>query len=277
MYSPQWPEPQASGEAKSIDGETVPFDVFGSGCDTVLLVHGWCCDRRTWAEQIHSLSSRYRVVALDLPGHGRASRTRILWTTDAFVEDTLAVVRTLGPAQWAIVGHSLGGHIAVRSAPLIGSEAVGVIAVDEFRTPEVQMDPTFREGVLSKLTAAWNSEFPPFARSYFFTEMTPPDLADWIVGDMATADPAIAVPAVRDLLVRDEAANLRAAAGLPVVVVNGEPMLANQADLRRLHPDVRLVEFQGAGHFLHLEQPERFNRLLLDDVLPSMFAQGARP
>ena len=67
----------ASGaSAASVDGVRVYSASTGSGKATVVLVHGWTCDSSSWDAQVPVLAKRYRVITLDLPGHGRTRRAQ---------------------------------------------------------------------------------------------------------------------------------------------------------------------------------------------------------
>jgi pimeloyl-ACP methyl ester carboxylesterase len=57
-------------QAATVDGVKLHSTVTGKGPKTVILVHGWTCDDTTWTSQVPALSKDYRVVTLDLPGHG---------------------------------------------------------------------------------------------------------------------------------------------------------------------------------------------------------------
>src|SRR5580698_4810946 len=58
--------------AASVDGLEIHSTTTGQGPKTVILVHGWTCDETTWTEQVPALAKQYRVVTLDLPGHGKS-------------------------------------------------------------------------------------------------------------------------------------------------------------------------------------------------------------
>src|SRR5262245_62004248 len=62
----------ASLEAASVDGLTIHSTSSGNGKTTVILVHGYTCDESTWTEQVPDLAKQYRVITLDLPGHGKS-------------------------------------------------------------------------------------------------------------------------------------------------------------------------------------------------------------
>src|SRR5690242_13402017 len=58
--------------AASVDGVPIHFTSTGTGPRTVIFVHGWTCDETTWSGQVPALAKEYRVVTLDLPGHGKS-------------------------------------------------------------------------------------------------------------------------------------------------------------------------------------------------------------
>ena len=78
------------------DGVAVPYTVAGDGDVTIVLVHCWMCDRTFWREQIPVLAERYRVVAMDLPGHGDAGVDRETWTVAGYGDDVAGLVTSLG-------------------------------------------------------------------------------------------------------------------------------------------------------------------------------------
>src|SRR5438552_7383570 len=58
--------------AATVDGAKVHWTSKGSGKEAVILVHGWTCDETSWDFQVPDLSRNYRVITLDLPGHGKS-------------------------------------------------------------------------------------------------------------------------------------------------------------------------------------------------------------
>jgi len=99
----------------------------------VVLIHGWSCDSSYWEAQLPSLRSRYRVVTLDLAGHGGSSADRKDWSMRAFGEDVRRVVEAVDAhSPLVLVGHSMGGPVAVEAARQLGSRVRAVIGVDTF-------------------------------------------------------------------------------------------------------------------------------------------------
>ena len=57
----------------TVDGANIHWSSTGSGSKTLIFVHGWTCDDSSWRSQVPVVSKEYRVITLDLPGHGRCS------------------------------------------------------------------------------------------------------------------------------------------------------------------------------------------------------------
>lgn len=94
------------------DGETLPTTTGARGIPVFLFVHGWACDRQCWAAQLNEFSRDHRCVAVDLRGRGGSPATPPFGVGRA-LEDLAALIRELGAGPVVVVGHSLGGIIAL--------------------------------------------------------------------------------------------------------------------------------------------------------------------
>src|ERR1700730_4546977 len=87
------------------------FTEHGRGDLTVLLVHGFTADSSDWIWQIPHLASAYRVIAVDLRGHGRSSAPPDGYGPVSLAEDLAGLIDYLGVGQVVAIGHSLGGLV----------------------------------------------------------------------------------------------------------------------------------------------------------------------
>jgi pimeloyl-ACP methyl ester carboxylesterase len=115
----------------AVDGTTISYRVFGDQADDgIVLVHGGAAHARWWDHIAPLLALGHRVVALDLSGHGDSGR-REVYTLDAWAHEVLAVAGAAGIAGPPIViGHSMGGFVALRVAGLYGAQLEGVVVID---------------------------------------------------------------------------------------------------------------------------------------------------
>ncbi|MCX7246991.1 MAG: alpha/beta hydrolase [Burkholderiales bacterium] len=88
------------------------YTELGSG-QNVMLLHGWTCDSHDWSWQLPAFESKYRVVNVDLRGHGRSDAPATGYTPKEFAADVESLISTKYPGQqFVLVGHSMGGQVA---------------------------------------------------------------------------------------------------------------------------------------------------------------------
>jgi pimeloyl-ACP methyl ester carboxylesterase len=114
-----------------VDGTTIAYRVWGDRGDAgIVLVHGGAAHARWWDHIAPLLGGGRRVVALDLSGHGDSGR-RDAYTLDQWSKEVLAVAAASGiGTPPTVIGHSMGGFVALRAASLYGSGLAGVVAID---------------------------------------------------------------------------------------------------------------------------------------------------
>jgi len=128
--------------ASSPDSIRIAYDVRGDGIPALIFVHGWSCDRSYWKNQVVSFSKNFKVVTVDLAGHGESGLGRKSWTIEAFGSDVVAVVKKLGLKRVMLIGHSMGGDVIAETARQLPGIVVGLIMIDTYkklgpgRTPE---------------------------------------------------------------------------------------------------------------------------------------------
>jgi pimeloyl-ACP methyl ester carboxylesterase len=261
------PQPKSGdgpGTVKSADGVPIAYEVRGQGPTTLVLVPGWSCDRNAWRHQMDSLQGEYRVIALDLAGSGASGKGRTDWSIRNFANDVAAVVRATDAKNVVLIGHSLGGPVAVEAALLIPDRVSGVIGVEAFY--DAWADSGFAKAV-DQLRPDFATRTRAFIRKAMFLETSPARLADSISDAMGAAPPGIALPVIDSLLAwaRDRqaaaASEVSAPAGL-ILVAGGGAGTAKFQRAREGRPALGIAEVPGAGHFLMLEVPSAFNAKL---------------
>ncbi|MCC5869117.1 MAG: alpha/beta hydrolase [Gammaproteobacteria bacterium] len=244
----------------SAEGQEIAWSRSGAGEVTLVFVHGWQCDGSYWREQIDTFADDYRVVTLDLAGHGASTASRQDWSMDAFGADVAAVAEAAaGEGPVVLIGHSMGGPVILQAARRI-DRTVGLIAVDTLRgagnpppEPEIQAQ-------LAPVRADYN-EVAANLVDGMFVETTPMDLRQEIRTAMLAGDPDIGIAMMAGLRRMNYPAAF-SALDVPMVVINSNYRPTAVDPLQTLYPRMRFVEIQGTGHFPMLEAPEQFNALL---------------
>ncbi len=250
--------------ADSPGGVHIQYRVYGRGEPLVVLIHGWSCDSNYWSAQVADLKTRYTVATVDLAGHGGSGANRSDWSMTAFGADVAAVVAVLKDhPKVVLVGHSMGGPVAVEAARRIGARVVGVIGVDTLKNVGL---PQPGAAETEQRLAAFEQDFIGSTRALvsatMFTPTSDPVLVRRIVDDMSQAPPGVAIPAIRQLNAWDGVGALKSLP-VPVVAINADLNgVTDEARIRRFAPTFRAITVAGLGHFLMMEDPARVNPII---------------
>jgi pimeloyl-ACP methyl ester carboxylesterase len=252
--------------ADSADGVHIEYHVYGHGEPAVVLIHGWACNSSYWRAQLADLESRYTTVTLDLAGHGASGRNRSDWSMARYGEDVAAVVHHLPNRQIVLVGHLMGGPVALEAAPLVGDRLIGIIGVDTFTS--LGLPPPPRREVDMQI-APFRSDFIGEMHRFvplLFTKTADPTFVRKVADDMAREPPRIAIATLLGLNSMDFA-TLLPRIHVPIIAIDsdsGRPV--NEARVRKLVPRFRLIMVRSSGQFLMLENPRAFNPILLHEI-----------
>src|SRR6059058_6115880 len=100
----------------TLHGNRVSYRSAGDGEEVVVLIHGITGSADTWAEVIPALAEEFTVLAPDLLGHGHSAKPRGDYSLGAYASGVRDLVAALGHDRATVVGHSLGGGIAMQLA-----------------------------------------------------------------------------------------------------------------------------------------------------------------
>ncbi|MCX5515454.1 alpha/beta hydrolase [Kaistia algarum] len=245
------------------DGLPIEVRDHGGEGPLLLFIHGWSCNQDFWAPQIEPLSLRFRVVTIDLPGHGEANAKRgdRRWSIEAFGADVAAVVDALGASDVGLVGHSMGGAVAVEAALALGPKCRFMLGVDTFN--EAAFYGRRPDGEIRERCAAFGDDFAGTMRGMVGAITDPsvdPAVVAWIGDAMASSRPPVALAVLEALLAWDIEARWGELA-VPAATINSAMLAARNELLDLPGLDVRLIG--NTGHFPMLETPEAFNALAL--------------
>jgi pimeloyl-ACP methyl ester carboxylesterase len=251
----------APGTVKSSDGVEIRYEVQGSGSPPIAFVHGWSCDKTYWRAQTEHFAKSHHVVAIDLGGHGESGRTRKNWTVASFGADVAAVLEALDLRGAVLVGHSMGGPVILEAYRLAPDRIAALIPVDTLFDVGAPATPEDRDSFLSPMRKDFRAGTDAFVRRFMFTPLSDAQLIDRIAADMASAPPEVGLSALESLFDYDEGGGLQAVK-VPLRLLNSDSFFTNLDAARRHKKDVSLAVMPGVGHFLMVEDPEEFNRLL---------------
>lgn len=254
------------------DGTRIAFRDEGAGRPLVLL-HGMMAHGGFFERQ-KDLGQAFRLVSVDLRGHGQSPGDASALTIETLAEDVAELVEQLDLEGAIGIGWSLGASILFR---LLSGEAsrrfAGAVIVD--MTPKVLNDGGWTLGLSREMCEARRQamadDFPSFgaaAGSAIFAQPVRGDLeplAAWAGGEFARNDGG-AIAAIWSSLVEEDARAALPRIAQPTLIVHGaHSQLYEAATAQHLAaalPNARAVTFSRSGHAPHLEEPARFNTLV---------------
>lgn len=264
----------------------------------VALLHGGFDFARTFDVFAPLLADAgWRVVAWDQRGHGDSEHAALYsWDTD--VRDAAAVLATLGPDPVPVIGHSKGGSVLLQVASVLPHRVSRLVNLDGL--PSRRTWPDVPDHMRTKLLAGDLATWLDFRRGAV-EAIRKPGTIDELAARRGRMNPRLAPEWLRYLVTvggfqgddgwrwkidptmrmggfgpwRPEWSMRRLSGlGMPVLAMLGMEVElmgwgTQPEDVERdLPPDGRLVALEGAGHFVHIEQPERVSELVLDFLEP---------
>jgi pimeloyl-ACP methyl ester carboxylesterase len=254
--------------AISPDGIHVQYHVYGAATEPALVfIHGWSCDSNYWREQVPTFKQKYTVITLDLAGHGATDANRGDWSMEKFGQDVATAVAAVPNRQLILIGHSMGGPVAIEAARLLPKRVIGIIGVDTFKTIGAPMPSAAQlDAAMKPFEANFIGHTRDMVAAHFFAPGANAQLVQKIAYDMSLSPPKVAIPSLRAVMGYDYSAPLKDV-DVPIVAINsdlGEPV--NELRIRKVLPRFHAVVLEGDGHFLMMEDPTRFNPALEAEV-----------
>ena len=241
----------------------------------LLLLHGVTDSRRSWEPVLPHLPESIRAVAVTQRGHGDSDRPRgAPYRIDALADDAAAAIDALELGPAVVVGHSMGGWVAQLLAIKHPERVRAVLLEAAFGSPRDNPDLVgFCEEV-----AAMPGIDPEFAREFQLSTTErplPPDLLDMVVGESLKLPGWLWRELFGGFIEVDLEGRLPAIAAPTLLVWGDRDDFVKRADQDRLAaaiPDARLTVYEGTGHAVHWEEPERFAA----DLAAFVAAQASR-
>ena len=245
-----------SGSFVTSDGVRVHFEEFGAG-DPVVLIHGWAASRRFWRHQVPRLAESYRVLTLDLRGHGDSERPLPAdYTALRMARDVIELCEHLGIRTPSVVGHSLGGLVV--SLASLEMECRSLILL----SPPLKMPSKVEIALMGLILSV-----RPLARRVITPRMFAaprPELTEFVRRESARSHPAV----LKEVLLQNAGVRLptRLLPERTTIIVGSADRVNDPAKLERLahSAGARFILIPEAGHNLMLERPEEVTEAIIE-------------
>ncbi|MCU0246114.1 MAG: alpha/beta hydrolase [Bryobacter sp.] len=242
-----------------LDGKDVYYETSGKGAKTVVMIHGWTCDHTFWSAQVPAFSRQYKVIALDLPGHGRSAGAEAYPVT-LFARAVEAVMSEEKTGKAILMGHSMGGAVILTFARLFPSKLTGAVLVDSFMrdAAAAAMPVNFHE----RFAGEAGKEARRKMVEGMFSAATAPEAREHILKGMLGAPESTAMGAMKGMFEPEVWREGQSQA--PALAVVANPKQITEAAVRARFPNLTYRDMPGTGHFLMMEKPAEFNALVLE-------------
>ena len=243
-----------------LEGLRLYYERAGSGEPELLFVPGWCCDHTAFQPQFDHFARAHSVTALDLRGCGQSDAPEDGYGIRDFADDLAQFCRAVGIEKPVIVGHSLGGMIAVELGARYPVLPSALVLLDPGPIDPLPETVKQLDAAAEQLAGPGGED----VRRLWVEDMGARDeeLARWIADLMSAVPLPIATAVIRNLNDWNGVGALGLCA-VPVLLVR-RTIGANPdaLRLRAIKPDLEVGITVGAGHFHQLEVPEQVNAMI---------------
>jgi pimeloyl-ACP methyl ester carboxylesterase len=241
------------------DGVQIVYSAAGAGKPGLVFVHGGLANRGFWESELYAFSPRYRVVALDLPGHGESGENREHWGIPEFGADVCAVIEAERLSTVVLFGNSLGGPVAGEAALRLGARALGVVGVDTFQRLDYTISPEQATQRADAFGGDYAGSLAMMVKALFHQDVDPALAADAERRMAAAASPDTIYRMFASFAGYSLAASVRRLA-VPLRAINGDLHPTDLAANRSVAPGFDAVVMPHVGHYPMLERPGEFDR-----------------
>jgi len=251
-----------------VNGITIAYSDRGIGLPIVFL-HAFPLNRTMWATQEHALSSRFRVITIDLRGHGESDAPLWRYTLEQSADDVNALLDQLAIQQALFVGLSMGGYILFAFYRKYARRVKGLVLADtraqadtaEGKEGRFQMAQTAYKKGPSAIAGIMISKLLSPA-----TIQTKPDLVRQVRAMIEGNQISGIAGDLMAMAERPDSAPLLSQITCPTQIIVGELDQATPPPDAKLMaekiPGAHLAIIPGAAHLTNLEQPDKFNQIV---------------
>lgn len=245
----------------------ISYSDTGKG-NAIVLLHGFLENQTMWQDLVPELSKKYRVITIDLLGHGESGCLGYVHSMEDNAEAVRSVLSELRIRKAIVVGHSMGGYVALAFAELYPAVVKGLVLLNSTS----KADSEERKANRDRAIKAVKKDYIGFVRlsiANLFNQDNRERLADEIE---ITRTEALKTPlqgivaSLEGMKIRKDRETLLHFATYPILLILGEkdPVLNYEDGLKQIeNTAVKLVTFPD-GHMSHIENREELKKVLLD-------------
>ncbi|MDD4847848.1 MAG: alpha/beta hydrolase [Bacteroidales bacterium] len=256
------------------DQTKIAYKTYGEGETTLVFVHGFGCDMNAWEAQYDYFKDKAQLVFLDLPGYGQSDQPKTDYTLDYYADAVKILLESLKVKNAVLVGHSLGTAICrqtIFNSPQMVEKLVDVDGVYCFfgddSITRAENEKQYAQFVAlfqgDDITKSMEGFIQPF-----FVEQTPENVRNYAMTTMTKTPQWVAYSTMKNLT--DQRYWTGKVINIPSLIIaskNSQIPPDYKQMMNELYSDMQYHELDNVGHFIMMEQPEMFNRMLEEFVM----------
>lgn len=246
------------------------YNMTGTG-PAICLIHGFPLDSRMWDAIVPSLSKRYQVIAIDLPGFGDSSPPDSQISMRLFAEAVCTIFDTQQIDTACLVGLSMGGYVIWEFWKQFPDRVNRIVACCTRTASDSEVAARARRVTAIKILEAGTEHYVKEMAGRIISETSrknDPHLFEQVVFQMGKASAQSVAATLIALAERPDRTACLPHISIPILVVGGEDDRITPAEEMRYWasqlPHVQIQFIPGCGHLPPMEYPQKFSELLLD-------------
>ncbi|MFX0053241.1 MAG: alpha/beta fold hydrolase [Candidatus Hermodarchaeota archaeon] len=245
---------------KSYDGVKICYSEIGHGDICLIFIHGLGGNMKVWKQQ-KSFSSKYKLVFIDLAGHGKSSKDREVYTMQSFAQDVKAVVNKFDFQKLFLIGWSMGGPVMLEVEKLISDQVTGLIGVDTFAWEGfLKKDDTWITQFLKPFRENFTDSMIDFYKSFIPANMEASEVTN-LLADIQDLDPR-AILSTWEELCKWDFRDIITEIKTPIRCILAKQNYNMGEAGKEFEKHCKAVYMENVDHMLFWEEPSKFNILL---------------
>ena len=229
----------------------------------VVLLHGYLESMIVWDEFVYLIKEKVRVVTVDLPGHGISTIVGEVHTMEFLADCVANTMAALGIERYSVVGHSMGGYVALQTLRLHPERMEGIVLLSSTPNPDSPEKLLDRDREIALVEGGHKDLLATTAAKNGFASENLKKMQDEIIfleEQVLVTEPEGVVALLRGMKEREDSNELLRQTAVPQLFILGkkdsyipldraEAMVAN-------HPQAKVVWLENSGHLGYFEEPE---------------------
>lgn len=240
----------------------------------VVLLHGYLESLRVWDDFVGLLTDKVRVVAIDIPGHGRSSNIAPVHTMELMADVVAGVLDALQIDKVTLVGHSMGGYISLAFCAAYAERLEGLVLLSSSPNPDTELKRENRRREIALVKAGKKDMLARVAPEAGFAEMNRDSLRRYInnlVEQVHITDDEGIVALLGGMIERKDQNEMLRNSRVRQLFIMGThdgyiPVEAAQEFIAK-NPQAKVAWLDKSGHMGFIEEPETCATALLEFVL----------